>query len=66
MNAPLRIDRRDFLATLGGGIVVLFGLGASPVSAQRPSYPDDFHAYLAIGGNGRVTIFSSKIEMGRA
>ena len=48
-------------------MVVLFGLGQSAVRAQpaRPSYPDDFHAYLAIHDTGRVTIFSGKIEMGQ-
>ena len=61
------IDRRDFLGVLGGGIVVLFGLDPSAplAAAERPGYPGDFHAYLAIGSNGRVTVFSSKIEMGQ-
>ena len=66
MTAAARIDRRDFLWGLGGGIVVLFGLDASaPSAAERPGYPSDFHAYLAIGANGRVTVFSGKIEMGQ-
>ena len=61
------IDRRDFLGLVGGGIVVLFGLNPSAPStaAERPGYPSDFHAYLAIGANGRVTVFSGKIEMGQ-
>ena len=28
-------------------------------------YPEDFSAYLVIGENGRVTVFSGKIEMGQ-
>jgi len=61
------IDRRDFLGLVGGGIVVLFGLNPSApsIAAERPGYPSDFHAYLAIGANGRVTVFSGKIEMGQ-
>ena len=67
MTTAWTIDRRDFLGVVGGGIVVLFGYDASAPSAaaERPGYPGDFHAYLAIGGNGRVTVFSSKIEMGQ-
>src|SRR5665647_2467127 len=67
MIASPHINRRDFLWGFGGGIVVLFGLDASapPAAAERPGYPSDFHAYLAIGANGRVTVFSGKIEMGQ-
>ena len=67
MTAALGISRRDVLGTVGAGIVVLFGLSPSTpsVAADRPGYPDDFHAYLAIGADGRVTVFSGKIEMGQ-
>ena len=40
-------------------------LSAPSAAAERPGYPSDVNAYLAIGGNGRVTVFSSKIEMGQ-
>ena len=52
---------------VGGGIVVLFGLSPStpPAAAERPGYPEDFNAYLAIGADGRITVFSGKIEMGQ-
>ncbi len=67
MTAALQINRRDFLGALGGGIVVLFGLdpSTSPAAAAWPAYPSDFHAYLAIGADGRITVFSGKIEMGQ-
>ncbi|MGZ3325273.1 MAG: molybdopterin cofactor-binding domain-containing protein, partial [Xanthobacteraceae bacterium] len=67
MTAVLQINRRGFLGALGGGIVVLFGLDAttSPAAAAWPAYPSDFHAYLAIGADGRITVFSGKIEMGQ-
>ncbi len=67
MTIAVQPSRRDFLGTLGGGIVILFGLDAFAPSAaaERPGYPSDVNAYLAIGGSGRVTVFSSKIEMGQ-
>ena len=54
----------------------LFGLfvyfGAARVEAQeparlpsRPGYPSDFNAYLRIGGDGRVTCFVGKVELGQ-
>jgi nicotinate dehydrogenase subunit B len=66
MTAPAPLDRRDFHKLAVGGIVVAFGLNAAGARAQTtPAYPEDFHAYLKIGDDGRVTIFSGKIEMGQ-
>ncbi len=62
------LDRRQFLKAVGGGIVVLVamgGSGGSVVEAQGMGYPEDFNAYLRIGKDGRVTVFSGKIEMGQ-
>lgn len=62
------IDRRDFVRLLGGGIVVLFCTGASDLLAQESrtrGYPADFNAYLRIAADGRVTVWSGKIEMGQ-
>ncbi len=65
-----RIARRDFLKLLGSGIVVLFttDLPDLELFGQEPrgrSYPSDFNAYLRIGEDGRVTVYSGKIEMGQ-
>ena len=61
-----RIDRREFCKLLGGGIVVLI---TSPrvdvLGQQQPQYPEDPNAYLRIDENGRVTLFSGKVEMGQ-
>ncbi len=66
MNAPLKIGRRDLFQVLGGGIVILFGMKPGAALAQgRSPYPTDFHAYLSIGEDGRITVFSGKIEMGQ-
>jgi nicotinate dehydrogenase subunit B len=59
------LDRRSFLKLVGGGIVVLVRLGPSDAVAQGRAYPTDINAYLRIGEDGRVTVFSGKIEMGQ-
>lgn len=62
-----RLPRRDFLKLLGGGILVFFTVGkwSGLAEAQRRPYPTDPNAYLHIDRNGRVTIYSGKIEMGQ-
>jgi len=60
-------DRRQFLKMVGGGIAVLVVGGPADLFAQqgRRMYPEDLNAYLLIGADGRVTVFSGKIEMGQ-
>jgi nicotinate dehydrogenase subunit B len=67
MSDPARIDRRRFFQITGGGIAVFVSLGPSALLSQenRSGYPEDFNAYLLIGKDGRVTVFSGKIEMGQ-
>jgi nicotinate dehydrogenase subunit B len=66
MTPRAGIDRRTFFKRVGGGVVVFVALGPKPLfSQQQPLYPEDFNAYLLIGEDGRVTIFSGKIEMGQ-
>ena len=50
---------------MGGGIVVLVRLRPEGALAQGRGYPTDLNAYLRIGEDGRVTVFSGKIEMGQ-
>lgn len=67
-TASIEVDRRDFLKAVGGGIVVLMFLGDTSVLAQRgerPSLPTDFNAFLRIGEDGKVKLFTGKIEMGQ-
>jgi nicotinate dehydrogenase subunit B len=61
------LSRREFLRRIGGGIVVLVGSGRGASFAQehRALYPEDFNAYLLIRADGRVTVYSPKIEMGQ-
>lgn len=67
MRTSAGLSRREFLSRVGGGIVVLVGAapGSSLAQGGRRLYPEDFNAYLVIGSNGRVTVFSGKIEMGQ-
>jgi len=64
-NPLSAIDRRSFCKLLGGGIVILVTTKPTDLFAQRRGYPEDLNAYLRIDENGRVTLFSGKIEMGQ-
>ena len=70
MTDAARMDRREFVKLLGGGIVVIVNLGPmtvqnSPAPQGRRSYPEDINAYLHIAEDGRITLYSGKIEMGQ-
>ncbi|KAA3657998.1 MAG: isoquinoline 1-oxidoreductase [Calditrichaeota bacterium] len=63
------VSRRNFIKTLGGGILILI---AGPMkfvteleARQRRMYPEDFNAYLRIAEDGRISCFTGKIEMGQ-
>jgi len=71
LNPP---SRRDFLKTLGTGLVVWIALGpkawsgetdAPPPPRKTPVDENDFNAFLRIGEDGRVTCLTGKIEMGQ-
>jgi isoquinoline 1-oxidoreductase len=61
------VSRREFLQSVGGGIVIFFTVGDAATQAaggagkERP----DFNAYLRIGQDGKVKCFTGKIEMGQ-
>jgi nicotinate dehydrogenase subunit B len=61
------LNRREFLQTLGGGIIILFTTGELLPAQRRRRGGErpDFNAYLRIGEDGRVTCFTGKIEMGQ-
>lgn len=72
LSDEFKIDRRDFIKTTGTGIFILFSMwDVSVFSRERPrgrfghELPKDFNAFLRIGENGRVTLFTGKIEMGQ-
>ena len=57
-------SRRTFLKGLSG-IVVLVRFAPRTLLAQGRGYPTDVNAYLHVAEDGRVTVFSGKIEMGQ-
>ena len=68
----ISFSRRAFLKTAGGAIIVFFSAGILPAQerrwqagAQGKTLPDDFNAFLRIGADGRVGLFTGKIEMGQ-
>jgi len=71
MTETTRLDRRDFVKIVGGGIVVAVSVPVSSMLRGRFSqggqrrYPEDINAYLHIDRDGAVTLYSGKIEMGQ-
>ena len=68
-ETPFSLSRRQFLKAVGGGVIIFFSCGDLTAQERRPpgyqNLPTDFNAFLRIGGNGRVTCFTGKIEMGQ-
>ena len=64
--------RRDFFAVLGGGIVVLLvddsdaqeAGGGARRGTNEPA-PTALSAWLHIGEDGRVTVYTGKVEVGQ-
>jgi CO/xanthine dehydrogenase Mo-binding subunit len=71
--APLRpffeVNRRDLFKLLGAGLVV--GICHGTTLAQESgrgrgeAIPQDLAAWLHVGGDGKVTVFTGKVEMGQ-
>jgi nicotinate dehydrogenase subunit B len=68
VHTPYDMDRRNFLKRIGGGLIITFSLkdygllyGMEPPQRQEA----DLNAYLRIGGDGRVSCLTGKIEMGQ-
>jgi len=62
------LSRREFLQSIGGGIIILFTVSDAPTAeASRSSKKErpDFNAYLRIAEDGRVTCFTGKVELGQ-
>lgn len=65
----LAVDRRDFIKFIGAGITVFIAFDPLKYVTGQESpgrgYPADFNAYLKISEDGKVTVYSGKIEMGQ-
>jgi nicotinate dehydrogenase subunit B len=62
------LDRRDFLKRMGGGLLITFSLkdyarlfGGEMMADEEPG----MNAYLRIAEDGRVSLYTGKIEMGQ-
>ncbi|MFB3880861.1 MAG: molybdopterin cofactor-binding domain-containing protein [Armatimonadota bacterium] len=64
-ESGLALSRRDLLKIFGAGIVVMFTGGGVLAQEGEAELPTDFNAFLRIGEDGRVTLFTGKIEMGQ-
>lgn len=70
-DMPAEVSRREFLQLAGAGLFIFFTADSIAALQEatrlpgRPSYPTDFNAYLRIGGDGRVTCFVGKVELGQ-
>ncbi len=66
---PKKLDRREFLKNLGGGIIIVFSISQMGfLTACKPRNGNElpeFNAYLRVKEDGRVDCFSGKIEMGQ-
>ena len=66
------LDRRDFFKFLGAGIVVVSVLKPAAVAQESgggrrrgESLPQEINAWLHIAENGKVTVFTGKVEVGQ-
>ena len=66
---PFEVNRRDLFKLLGAGIVVgvCDGMGAAQESgrAQGEAIPQDVASWIHIGADGKITVFTGKVEMGQ-
>ena len=66
--SSIELDRREFLKSLGGGLLVTFSLKDYPIifgSGLLQEEGPDMNAYLRIGQEERVSLYTGKIEMGQ-
>ncbi len=67
--APPAFDRRRFFKLLGGGVAVL--LFSEAADAQRSggrgsgSRPVELSAWIHLGEDGKITVFTGKVEVGQ-
>jgi len=67
------LDRREFFKFLGAGLVVVSVLKTAAVAQESggnrqrrgESLPNDIDAWLHIGDNGKVTVYTGKVEVGQ-
>ncbi|MGW8317570.1 MAG: hypothetical protein ACWGNV_18385, partial [Bacteroidales bacterium] len=60
MRDPFGMDRRGFMKRIGTGLVVAFSVGNTPLKSCTTLQDETpgVNAYLHIGEDGRVTLFT--------
>src|SRR3954453_11841745 len=67
----LTLDRRGFLKSLGGGLVVLFAVDTEAQESGSggrgvgQKLPENVAAWLHIAPDGAITAFTGKVEVGQ-
>lgn len=69
-ESSLRVDRRDFLKGLGAGLLVVLAPGMAWEQESGRGFgghelPKDLSAWIAIDADGRVKVFTGKVEVGQ-
>jgi nicotinate dehydrogenase subunit B len=71
-SASWEVSRRQFFQIVGGGVVVALLLGEEAAAQQpqrRPGFgqplPKEVGAWLHIGGDSAVTVYTGKVEIGQ-
>jgi CO/xanthine dehydrogenase Mo-binding subunit len=63
------LNRRDFLRLLGGGVLVCLAPQLSPQESgrafKRHELPTDISAWIHIDADGRIKVFTGKVEVGQ-
>ena len=71
LSPALPLDRRGFLKSLGGGLLLLLTAGEESYAqesghgARSSQLPENVAAWLHIGRDGKITAFTGKVEVGQ-
>ena len=66
------LQRRDFFKFVGGGVAILMSASGKALAQQEaggrpaaPAIPQEINAWLHVGENNTVTVFTGKVELGQ-
>src|ERR1700757_4584535 len=70
LPGAIEMDRRDFLKILGGGVLVCLGAGRGWTQESGRTFggaelPKEINAWLHIAADGKVQVFTGKVEVGQ-
>ncbi|HEY6350904.1 MAG TPA: molybdopterin cofactor-binding domain-containing protein [Candidatus Angelobacter sp.] len=70
LRYAFQVSRRDLFKFMGAGLIVGMCVPALTQESGRPAFdseapPKDLDSWLHIAGDGKVTVFTGKVEMGQ-